>query len=230
MQVDNNEMPKSGVGYSSLMVVLADIVRLAELNGFVTVQEVVDGLPDGFPDASLEKLLAIMDLLEIKLLDLDDIGLYKRVVARRNENGAQAPRAAGPDEGVSCSVAGGDKSTELMRAGVDKILRCLTDQEREVIVLRFGLLDGVLHSREEVWRILKTSLDAVVEAERSALRKMRHPTLMRQLQGMFEGSLDDVAHPLRRPSPDELPRLDDSGSPSATLMAFRKGEKNDSLV
>lgn len=81
-------------------------------------------------------------------------------------------------------------SADPLRAQIGKILDALEQREKEVIILRFGLLDGVLRSYEEVARHFKVSREDIRAVESSAFRKMRHPTLIRQLQGMFG---DDVS-------------------------------------
>jgi RNA polymerase primary sigma factor len=77
-----------------------------------------------------------------------------------------------------------------LRAQIGKILDALEQREKEVIILRFGLLDGVLRNYEEVARHFKVSREDIMAVESSAFRKMRHPTLIRRLQGMFG---DDVS-------------------------------------
>jgi len=77
-----------------------------------------------------------------------------------------------------------------LRAQIGKILDALEQREKEVIILRFGLLDGVLRNYEEVARHFKVSREDIRAVESSAFRKMRHPTLIRRLQGMFG---DDVS-------------------------------------
>lgn len=76
-------------------------------------------------------------------------------------------------------------SADPLRAQIGKILDALEQREKEVIILRFGLLDGVLRNYEEVARHFKVSREDIRVVESSAFRKMRHPTLIRQLQGMF---------------------------------------------
>jgi RNA polymerase primary sigma factor len=79
---------------------------------------------------------------------------------------------------------------EVFRLQLERILNTLEQREKEVIVLRFGLLDGVLRNYEEVARHFNLSREEIRAIESSAFRKMRHPTLIRRLQGMFG---DDVS-------------------------------------
>ena len=62
----------------------------------------------------------------------------------------------------------------------------LTDRERRVLSLRFGLLDGYSRTLEEVGRQFNVTRERIRQIEAKALRKMRHPTRIRQLHGFFE--------------------------------------------
>lgn len=57
-----------------------------------------------------------------------------------------------------------------------EVLDTLTDREREVIELRFGLKNGVTHTLEEVGKIFKVTRERVRQIEAKALRKLRHPS------------------------------------------------------
>jgi RNA polymerase primary sigma factor len=85
------------------------------------------------------------------------------------------------------SIHARTQSARLMLDRIDIVLRSLTEREREVLILRFGLLDGVQRTLEEVGLHFKVTRESIRQVEASALRKMRHPTRMRMLQGMFEG-------------------------------------------
>jgi RNA polymerase primary sigma factor len=81
-------------------------------------------------------------------------------------------------------------SNRLLRDKIDNVLHSLASREKEVLVLRFGLLDGYPRTLEEAGRHFKVTRERIRQIEAKALRKMRHPTRMRQLQGDFEGDLD----------------------------------------
>ena len=70
------------------------------------------------------------------------------------------------------------------------MLDSLAPREREVLALRFGLKDGYSRTLEEVGRLFKVTRERIRQIEAKALRKMRHPTRIRQLHGFFEGELD----------------------------------------
>ena len=77
-----------------------------------------------------------------------------------------------------------------MREKVDSALRSLVEREKEVLIFRFGLLDGVQRTLEEVGRHLKVTRERIRQIEEKALRKLRHPTRLRQLQELSEGETE----------------------------------------
>tara|TARA_B110000037_G_scaffold212998_2_gene266622 strand:- start:133412 stop:135433 length:2022 start_codon:yes stop_codon:yes gene_type:complete len=80
----------------------------------------------------------------------------------------------------------------LLREKIMDVLESLTDRERRVLSLRFGLVDGYSRTLEEVGRQFNVTRERIRQIEAKALRKMRHPTRIRQLHGFFEneGNLD----------------------------------------
>jgi RNA polymerase primary sigma factor len=70
----------------------------------------------------------------------------------------------------------------LLREEVYRVLNNLTQREREVIELRFGLIDDKDHTLEEVGRRLKVTRERVRQIEERAIRKLRHPQSSRLLR------------------------------------------------
>jgi RNA polymerase primary sigma factor len=75
----------------------------------------------------------------------------------------------------------------LLREKIDDVLVSLNTREKEVLMLRFGLKDGYSRTLEEVGQMFKVTRERIRQIEAKALRKMRHPTRIRQLHGFFEG-------------------------------------------
>jgi len=73
-------------------------------------------------------------------------------------------------------------SKELLRDRVRQSLDMLTDREREVLELRFGLVDGFDHTLEEVSDFFGVTRERIRQIESIALRKLRHPTYSRTLR------------------------------------------------
>ncbi len=74
---------------------------------------------------------------------------------------------------------------EMLREQVKNALAVLSDREREVLELRFGLIDGKDHTLEEVGQYFKVTRERVRQIEAKALRKLRHPTRSRHLRDYF---------------------------------------------
>ena len=73
-------------------------------------------------------------------------------------------------------------SREMLREQVQSALTALTERERQVLELRFGLLDGKDHTLEEVSRYFNVTRERIRQIEAKALRKLRHPTRSRHLR------------------------------------------------
>ncbi len=77
-------------------------------------------------------------------------------------------------------------SYALLKEKLGDVLTSLTERERKVLELRFGLGDGYSRTLEEVGKQFKVTRERIRQIEAKALRKMRHPTRIRQLQGFLE--------------------------------------------
>ena len=77
-------------------------------------------------------------------------------------------------------------SYSLLKDKLGDVLCSLNERERKVLELRFGLGDGYSRTLEEVGKQFKVTRERIRQIEAKALRKMRHPTRIRQLQGFLE--------------------------------------------
>jgi RNA polymerase primary sigma factor len=71
---------------------------------------------------------------------------------------------------------------ELLKEQVQNALSVLTERERQVLEMRFGLLDGKDYTLEEVGRYFNVTRERIRQIEAKALRKLRHPTRSRHLR------------------------------------------------
>jgi RNA polymerase primary sigma factor len=77
-------------------------------------------------------------------------------------------------------------SHELLKSQICDALSKLTERERKIIVLRFGLEDGRFRTLEEVGREFGITRERIRQIEAKALRKLRHPSYGRKLRGYLE--------------------------------------------
>ncbi len=115
----------------------------------------------------------------------------------------QSPVGDGDDTSFGDFIE--DKSAEnpydmtaysLLREKIIDVLDTLTERERRVLSLRFGLIDGYSRTLEEVGKQFKVTRERIRQIEAKALRKMRHPTRIRQLHGFFDAEQIDNAQNL----------------------------------
>jgi len=71
---------------------------------------------------------------------------------------------------------------EILKEQVQAALSVLSDRERQVLELRFGLIDGKDHTLEEVSRYFNVTRERIRQIEAKALRKLRHPTRSHHLR------------------------------------------------
>jgi len=77
-------------------------------------------------------------------------------------------------------------SFSLLKDKLSDVLASLTAREQKVLELRFGLGDGYSRTLEEVGRQFTVTRERIRQIEAKALRKMRHPTRIRQLHGFLD--------------------------------------------
>ncbi len=82
-------------------------------------------------------------------------------------------------------------SNSLLKDKLSGVLSTLSERERRIVELRFGLLDGYPRTLEEVGRQYSVTRERIRQIEAKALRKLRHPTRVRHLKGFLE--VPDVA-------------------------------------
>jgi len=77
-------------------------------------------------------------------------------------------------------------SQQLLKEQIDKVLDELTEREKKILQLRFGLRDGRARTLEEVGREFNVTRERIRQIEGKALRKLRHPSRSRKLKGYLD--------------------------------------------
>lgn len=70
----------------------------------------------------------------------------------------------------------------LLRKDLDKVMTELSERERMVLKLRFGLDDGRPRTLEEVGRVYDVTRERIRQIESKALKKLRHPSRLKKLK------------------------------------------------
>ncbi|MBQ9765325.1 MAG: RNA polymerase sigma factor RpoD [Lachnospiraceae bacterium] len=76
----------------------------------------------------------------------------------------------------------GNIETVMLREHIDSLLDDLKDREKQVILLRFGLLDGHPRTLEDVGKEFKVTRERIRQIEAKALRKLRNPVRSKKIK------------------------------------------------
>ena len=83
-------------------------------------------------------------------------------------------------------------SFHLLRGKLGEVLHGLTERERRILELRYGLNDGFPRTLEEVGSQYEVTRERIRQIEAKALRKLRHPTRRRKLEGFLETTVPSL--------------------------------------
>src|SRR6185436_3873544 len=77
-------------------------------------------------------------------------------------------------------------SFNLLKGKLSEVLNGLSERERKILELRYGLMDGYPRTLEEVGKQYNVTRERIRQIEAKALRKLRHPTRRIKLEGFLE--------------------------------------------
>lgn len=81
----------------------------------------------------------------------------------------------------------GDVAGESMvRVEIDGALADLEERERDVLMLRYGLLDGECHTLEDIGERHGVTRERIRQIEKQTLAKLRHPSVAMRLDGLSD--------------------------------------------
>ncbi len=120
-------------------------------------------------DISLEKVIHVINISQKpKSIDStigqEDNTELEEVIADKN--------SLSPEEVVT---------TSMLKEEIEKVLETLTDREKGVLELRFGLNDGKKRTLEEVGKAFNVTRERARQIENMALKKLSHPSRANKL-------------------------------------------------
>ena len=74
----------------------------------------------------------------------------------------------------------------LLKEQLGEVMNSLTEREKQVLILRFGLADGRARTLEEVGKVFEVTRERIRQIEAKALRKLRHPSRSKKLKDYLE--------------------------------------------
>lgn len=89
------------------------------------------------------------------------------------------------EEKIKIDVAG---QQEMLKNDIEKVLDTLTEKEKKVLEMRFGLEDGNARTLKEIGKEFGVTEERIRQIEAKAFRKLRHPSRARRL----EDFMDDI--------------------------------------
>jgi len=131
------------------------------------------------------------ELAEFTEVSVDEV---RRVMdIGRHPVSLDRPVGEGEDSCFGEFVEAGDSENPVRCAGngmlrdkIDELLQTLTFREREIIRLRYGLVDGYSYTLEEVGRIFKVTRERVRQIEAKAVAKLQSPSRVQRLDGFLK--------------------------------------------
>ena len=89
-------------------------------------------------------------------------------------------------EDTSAALPDITTNRDNLKEKMENVLNSLTEREREILRLRYGLIDGQAHTLEEVGKRFRVTRERVRQIESKALRKLRHPIRARKLESFLD--------------------------------------------
>jgi RNA polymerase primary sigma factor len=84
-------------------------------------------------------------------------------------------------------------SHSMLKEKLDHVLTSLSERERKILEMRFGLVDGYGHTLDEIGTLYNVTRERIRQIEAKALRKLRHPTRAHHLHGFLENQQEALS-------------------------------------
>ncbi len=138
----------------------------------------------GYEPSTLE-LAEALDMTEEKVIEIMQIA--------REPASLETPIGEEDDSSLGDFVADnnivtpeGNIESVMLREHIDTLLEDLKEREKQVIVLRFGLIDGHPRTLEEVGKVFNVTRERIRQIEAKALRKLRNPVRSKKIKDFLQ--------------------------------------------
>lgn len=148
-----------------------DVIQLLSNRLSFTKEQTEDVLAAATPFESFEELYSMF---------CENIDVFEKHESE-DEMEIQMPRELITENDLDDQVA-----ATMLKDQLDEVLNTLTDRERKVLDLRYGLTDGEEKTLEEVGQEFNVTRERVRQIEAKALRKLRHPSRSRKLRDYID--------------------------------------------
>jgi len=126
-----------------------------------------------FTEVAVEEVRRVMDI------GRHPVSLDRPVGEGEDSSFGEFIESSDSENPVRCAGNG------MLRDKIDELLQTLTFREREIIRLRYGLVDGYSYTLEEVGRIFKVTRERVRQIEAKAVSKLQSPSRVQRLDGFL---------------------------------------------
>ncbi len=136
-------------------------------------------------DPTPEELALAMDMPEEKVREI--LKIAQEPVSLETPIGEEEDSHLGdfiPDEDAPAPAEAA--AFTLLKEQLAEVLDTLTDREKKVLILRFGLEDDRPRTLEEVGREFQVTRERIRQIEAKALRKLRHPSRSKKLKDFLD--------------------------------------------
>ena len=127
-----------------------------------------------FTEVAVEEVRRVMDI------GRHPVSLDRPVGEGEDSSFGEFIESSDSENPVRCAGNG------MLRDKIDELLQTLTFREREIIRLRYGLVDGYSYTLEEVGRIFKVTRERVRQIEAKAVSKLQSPSRVQRLDGFLK--------------------------------------------
>jgi len=150
-----------------------------ELGREPTLEEIAEEL-DGPFESEEERRKGVLRVSEILKVALDPLSLETPI--GEEENSSLGDFIEDQDALSPADAA----SNLVLREQLEDVLDTLTEREREVLKLRYGLEDGYSRTLEEVGQVFRVTRERIRQIEAKALKKLKHPSRSKRLKDYLD--------------------------------------------